>query len=162
MNAAFGSLAHGDFAAFAQAMHPEALAEFRQMMMPVLTMAAASGDTAQGVAEVLANFPGVTTVADLPKLEPEALFAGVLRAGMAGMDSTSFAPPLVVGGVMEGDSLVHLVYRMKTATGDTTVTTVSVASLKRSPAGWRFLLTGSLEGLGGMFGRPDGSDLPEQ
>ncbi|RNC65244.1 MAG: hypothetical protein ED859_17770 [Desulfuromonadales bacterium] len=53
----------------------------------------------------------------------------------------------VVGQVPEGKELMHVVYRSDTAVDKLTVTSTEVLTLRRTPQGWRALLTANIEGL---------------
>jgi hypothetical protein len=55
--------------------------------------------------------------------------------------------PEIIGHVLEGPALAHVVYRASTKSGAIKLTRVNVMSVKRSPQGWRGLLGSDLEGL---------------
>ena len=60
----------------------------------------------------------------------------------------------VIGEVLEGDALAHIVYRARIASPKESVANVTVLSLRRSPGGWKALLDGDLQGLAGPRASP--------
>ncbi|MGE3526670.1 MAG: hypothetical protein AB7I33_12190, partial [Gemmatimonadales bacterium] len=95
--------------------------------------------------------------------QPEQLFAGFMRVSMAGLDSVELGAPEIIGGLAEGDSLVHVVYRMGVSAGGQAYSNVSLASLKRWQGRWKLMLSGSLDGMVQPFGAlGSGDPVPEQ
>lgn len=157
---AFGALQARDFDGFAAAMHPEALAQFGTMVGPFLRMAGQQQNESMG--DMLQLF-GVKTAAELADLPPERLFTGFMRVSMAGLDSVELGAPEIIGGLAEGDSLVHVVYRMGVTAGGQAYSNVSLASLKRWQGRWKLMLSGSLDGMVQPFGAMGSGDpVPEQ
>ena len=69
----------------------------------------------------------------------------------------SGAQTTVLGHVMEGDSLAHVVYRMRMSVGEMSVDQVQVAPVKQSNGQWRVLLTGTFAGMMNAVPRAGGS-----
>ena len=151
-----------DFAKMAAVMHPEALAEFKEILLPVM----------QGFQESIAqDTSGVAQVPDslkqqlqgISELAPEQFYPQAmtvltsivpdLRQSLGDLNST------VLGSVAEGDSLTHVVRRTQASyMGQQMISDVDVVSVKRSNGNWRILLTGNIRGLaegirGAFFGR---------
>lgn len=140
-----------DFQKMAEVMHPEALAEFKEILLPVM----------QGFQESIAqDTTGVAQVPDslkqqlegIDQLEPLQFYPQAmtvltslvpdLRQSLSGLTST------IIGGVAEGDTLTHVVTRTQASfMGQEVVSDVDVVSVKKSIGGWRIMLTGNIRGL---------------
>lgn len=134
----------GDYAANVALMHPEAL----QSMKETLTGLAAipGADESPEFAQMF----GVSSMEELNQLAPAVLFERILRTQLEQPEMRevlSNAQVNVLGHVMEGDSVAHVVYRMRMGVGEMTVDQVQVAPLKRADGEWRVLLTGSFAGM---------------
>lgn len=128
----------GDWDAYADRMHPEALAEF-QSAFSRLSEVDDSG-------EMFRMFFGVEDLAGLAELSPEEFFARFLenisRTPIMG-DLLQSASASIIGSVPEGD-VVHVVYRISMGLEGETITKVEVAPFRKHGDAWRALLTGSL------------------
>jgi hypothetical protein len=141
----------GDFSGNVALMHPDALAEMKETMEGLASFPGATEEP-----EFAAMF-GVRTVAELQALPADTLFARILRKQMQdeGMREVVQAMQVsVLGHVAEGDSLAHVVYRMRMSLGEMQVDQVQVAPLRQSNGQWRVLLTGSLAGMMNAVPRP--------
>jgi len=141
------SLARKDADAFTRDVHPEALAAFRTNVVRILEQSATPDQRAQG----LKFFGGARSVDELKKMPAERVFVSYMRGVFGRMPS---APGLritnsVIGEVLEGDALAHIVYRSRVASAKESVANVTVLSLRRTPGGWKALLDGDLQGLAG-------------
>lgn len=135
----------GDYAANAAMMDPAALEELKATMTGLAGMAAAEG----GEAEMRTLF-GVGSAAELAALAPAELYARMLAATLGGDEMREVmrsAEIAVLGHVAEGGDVAHVVYRMRMSFGGVDVDQVQLAPMRRTPDGWRVMLTGSLAGM---------------
>jgi hypothetical protein len=114
------------------------------------------------------SFPGVASLEALERLNgPEMLVRHLARlspmakleaafadladdAGLAELDPREMVPRRqVIGAVLEGDSLAHIVYRLQDgpADDDEPAGLLSLATVRRTPEGWRLRLDDGLWGL---------------
>lgn len=100
-----------DWVGTAQLMHPDALARFRSMFLPILR-----ADTTGRLCERLFATTSSAEIAALPDAEVFARFFRTLVSGtpeLGGMFAGADMVP--VGHVLEGDDVAHVVFRMKVA-----------------------------------------------
>jgi hypothetical protein len=132
-----------DWPAYAHLMHPEALRSMKQMFRPIVE-ADTKGEAAQGLF-------GVAGIGDYDAASDSALFCSLMvnlmKIAPTMVEAVKNAQYTVIGSVPEGQDLVHVVYRVRTAAEDVQVTKVSAISLRRHGETWRFLLSGNMEGL---------------
>jgi hypothetical protein len=141
----------------ADQMHPSALERFKGIMTEVAdAIVAAPADRKPPAKMVNALFgdegPGI--VKELPPREVFVRFMSNL---------TTFVPQIrsmhagseyqVIGHVLEGGNLAHVVFRATLAQGDHEMTKMSVLSLKRDGEHWKVLLTDDLENLVSGLGK---------
>jgi hypothetical protein len=142
-----------DWIGTAQLMHPEALARFRDMFIPILR-----ADSTGQLCERLFATTSSAEIAALPDAELFARFFRTLASGtpdVGGMFAGSDIVP--VGHVLEGDDVAHVVFRMKVASSDgVMITKVQAMSLRRAGPTWRVLLSGDFEGLAAVLARRTG------
>jgi len=142
----FDSFRTGDYAANVALMHPEALNDMKETLSGLVAIPGATDEPQ------FREMFGVSTVEEFNRLTPAALFAAVLRSQLEDPEMRQIlgsAQTEVLGHVMEGDSVAHVVYRMRMSMGEMQVNQVQVAPLKRADGEWRVLLTGSLAGMMG-------------
>jgi hypothetical protein len=140
-----------DWVGTAQLMHPDALAHFRGMFLPILR-----ADTSGQLCQRLFATTSSAEIAALPDVELFARFFRTLVSGtpeLGGMFAGADMVP--VGHVREGDD-AHVVFRMKVAADGVTITKVQAMSLRRSGLTWRVLLSGEFEGLATALARRTG------
>jgi hypothetical protein len=143
---------------FAALMHPEALDDFRSMLLPVAEAAHRKGQSEQ----LLTLFHGVETMEGLRNLDSKSFFAAFLTGvsevipqfaqAMRGMTAE------VLGHVMEGGDIAHIVYRGSVALEGATIKKVAVISMKGTDQGWGMLLTGDIENMARMLELQMGGD----
>lgn len=140
----------GDYAANAAMMDPAALEELKSTVAQLVETV---GD--EGSDELRATF-GVGSAAELRALAPEALYERMLRSTLGDEEMREIlqqAEIRVLGHVPEGE-VAHVVYRMRVSFGGVEVDQVQIAPVRRTPEGWRVMLTGSLAGMmQGLGGR---------
>lgn len=132
---------------YARMMHPEAAANFKQMMLPVFSEAFENGEEQ----ELLSIFPEVESLAQLEMMDSAEFFQvfleGVFSARPDFQEVLAGTEMTVLGSVAEGDSHAHVVYRGSIALEEVKVTKVGVVSFQRTETGWGMLLSGEFEGL---------------
>jgi predicted RNase H-like nuclease len=140
----FDSFRSGDYAANVALMHPEALLSMKETMSGLVAIPGAADEP-----EFQEMF-GVSTIEEFNQLAPNVLMERILRSQLENPDMKevlSTAQTTVLGHVMEGDSVAHVVYRMRMSIGEMEMDQVQVAPVKRADGQWRVLLTGSLAGM---------------
>jgi hypothetical protein len=140
----FDTFRTADYAGNVALMHPEALASMKETMSGLAALPGAAEDP-----QFNATF-GVSSLAEFNQLSPAALFERILRAQLENpemREMLSGAQTTVLGHVTEGDSVAHVVYRMRMNVGEMSMDQVQVAPLKRADGQWRVMLTGSLAGM---------------
>lgn len=137
------TLKKGDWEAYSQLMHPDALTRFRNMFAPLAEMPEAQ--------EALLPLFDVEGAEEFRKLTDREVFVRLmanLEENVPGFgEAMRNLEMTVVGQVPEGKELMHVVFRSDTAVDKLTVTSTDVLTLRRTPQGWRALLTANIEGL---------------
>lgn len=132
-----------DWKAFAELMHPAALAEFRRMFREIVAL--------EGTDELRRTFFGVGSVAEFDALTDAGTFEALMKGlstnvpGMA--EAISSLSMEIVGVLPEGEEIAHVVYRSSAATRELTFSKTAVMTLRRHDGQWRMLLNGAIEGL---------------
>jgi hypothetical protein len=141
-----------DWVGTAQLMHPDALARFRGMFLPIVV-----ADSTGQLCQRLFATTSAAEVAALPDAELFARFFRTLVSGAPELSGMFAGADLVpVGHVLEGKDVAHVVFRMKVAADGVTITKVQAMSLRRSGQTWRVLLSGDFEGLAAALARRTG------
>jgi hypothetical protein len=141
-----------DWVGTAELMHPDALAHFRGMFMPIL-----AADSTGQLCQRLFDATSTAEVAALPDAELFARFFRTLVSSAPELGGMFAGADLVpVGHVLEGKDVAHVVFRMKVAADGVTITKVQAMSLRRSGSTWRVLLSGDFEGLAAALARRAG------
>ena len=140
----FDTFRTGDYAGNVALMHPEALASMKETMSGLASLPGAAEDPQFQV------MFGVSSMEEFNRLTPAALFERILRSQLDNPEMKqmlSSAQTTVLGHVMEGDTVAHVVYRMRMSVGEMNVDQVQVAPVKRADGQWRVLLAGSFAGM---------------
>jgi hypothetical protein len=141
-----------DWVGTAHLMHPEALARFRSMFVPIL-----KADSTGELCERLFATTSSAEVAALPDAELFARFFRTLVNGTPELGGLFAGADMVpVGHVLEGTDVAHVVFRMKVAADGVSITKLQAMSLRRSGSTWRVLLSGEFEGLAAALARRTG------
>ena len=149
----------GDWDGMAGLMHPSALAEVRDLFMPLLATPA--------TAEVLPMLFGMETAEEVANLTDAQLFAALMQRVLAGEEVAAelvkSATVEIVGTVREGADTVHVVSRIRMTYGKASFGSLEVGSAIRDGAVWRGLLSGEIAGLAAMLqqGIDEGAAGPE-
>ena len=143
----------GQWDTAAALMHPEALAQFREMMMPAF-------QSEEPGRELRARFFDGMSMTRIRHLSDGAFFArffsGMMSLNPELLGVVQDAEITMVGHVLEGEDVAHVVYRMQMQMDQMTFTKLDVMSVKRHGATWRGLLTGTMEGLAAALSRTRG------
>jgi len=135
--------ARADWKAFAELMHPAALADFRRMFREIVAI--------DGAAELRKSFFGIETLAEYDALTDAGTFEALMKglaANVPGMAEALGSLSMEVVGVLpEGEELAHVVYRTGASIEDLTISKTAVMTLRRHDGQWRMLLNGAIEGL---------------
>jgi hypothetical protein len=100
-----------DWVGTAELMHPQALARFRGMFLPIV-----AADSTGKLCERLFATTSAAEVAALPDAELFARFFRTLVSGAPELNGMFAGADLVpVGHVLEGNDVAHVVFRMKVA-----------------------------------------------
>lgn len=142
-----GALASRNATAFVSDMHPEALAAFKSGVVRGLSQVTAAEDKA----EAENFFQGSEKFDQLSSMPADRFFSAYMggvfqRMRQEGDVRVNYA---VLGEVPEGTNLVHVVYRGRITAGDRSLSDVDILTLRRSPGGWKALLSGELRALAG-------------
>lgn len=133
----------GDWASYANLMHPEALSSLKKIFRPI-AKADESG-------QVLRRLFGVQSLDRYDSMADTAIFQALMSnltrnfPGFA--DAMQSHETDVIGSVPEGKDLVHVVYRFGAKTEGMTISKTSVITFRQHNGQWRALLTGNIEGL---------------
>ena len=137
----------GDWDGMAGLMHPSALAEVRELFMPLLASPA--------TAEMLPMLFGMETAEEVANLTDAQLFAALMQRVLAGEEVTAellkSATVEIVGTVREGADTVHVLSRIRMTYGKGSFAGLEVGSALRDGAVWRGLLSGEIAGLAAML-----------
>ena len=143
-----GRLAAGDWDGMAALMHPTALAQFRQMLGPVLDHPA-GGQIRQALF-------GASEPDSLTALSDARLFGRFIGAVLSQdadmLAAVRDADVHIVGHVMEGDT-AHVVSRSSLDYDGMEMTQMEVSSFVPHEGRWFALLTGEFSGMAAAFAR---------
>lgn len=131
-----------DWDGMARLMHPEALAELRGFLDPLLDMA--------GAVDFREAVLGVKSSADARQLSDQEVFAGFVRFAMTQdpelVPSMRTAELEVVGHLME-DETAHVVSRITISYQGITISRMEVSSFRELNGRWLGLLTGDISAM---------------
>ncbi|QSV47055.1 hypothetical protein [Geobacter benzoatilyticus] len=137
------TLKKGDWEAYSRLMHPDALSRLKNMFAPLAELPDAE--------EVFSALFGVKGAEEFRKLQDREVFVRLmsgLEESVPGFgEAVRNLEMTVIGQVPEGKELMHVVFRSNTAVDKLTVSSTDVMTLRRTPEGWRALLTANIEGL---------------
>lgn len=141
----FNVLKQKDYDRAATFFDPAALGEFRQMMSFVNEI------PDEGQQQFFTTFFGLEASREsISKLSDANFFASFLRAAMEQAETVggvNFGKMEVLGEVMEGKDVVHVVTRNKVSVGEIEVEAMEVVSFKRIGSEWKALMSGKIKGL---------------
>jgi hypothetical protein len=146
-------------------MHPGALDRFKGIMIEIAGAIAAAPEDRKPPAKMVSALFGDEGPAAVKDLAPREVFVRFMS------NLTTFVPQIrvmhagseyqVLGHVVEGGNVAHVVFRATLLQGAHEMTKMSVLSLKRDGEHWKVLLTDDLEslisGLGKQLAAPPAS-----
>ncbi len=141
----FKQLQKGDFDAAAAFFDPSALTEFRHSLGVI--------DTAPPVAQQQfreAFFGAGATAQSIAALSDMEFFASFLRAALAQAEAqgrVNFDGMEVLGEVMEGSDVAHVLTRNRLMVGDVEVEGMEVVSCKKRGDEWKLLVSTQMKSL---------------
>jgi hypothetical protein len=145
----FRAMRSENAAAVAKLMHPDALAELRDLLDPLFQSTLPEAD------DFRQRFLGVRTVTEAQALSDTTVFLNFL--GSLADQLPVFGAALrgasmeTLGHVTEGADTAHVVYRVTVEIEDLTVRRITVLSLRRHGETWRGLLTGDYSELAAVL-----------
>ena len=125
-------------------MHPDALVNFKEMLLPIY-----KGEAETGKRQLLdVTFGKDSTVDDLESLDPELFMNGFMNlvALQAGTSSVTFDKLEIVGSVKEGED-IHVLSRITVGAGEAEITQFEILSFKPYKGTWRLQLNGKMKGI---------------
>jgi hypothetical protein len=133
---------------------PEALEEFRSMMVPPLE--ASSEEFPEEM--VSGFFEGIfgdgKTIERIREMSDAEFFSSFLSNSLemaSEVGKVNFKNLDVIGSVPEGDSIRHILTRMYVEIGDMEFEKLEVLSVKKMGDGWGIILSGQVKGLAEHF-----------
>ena len=138
------ALRAGDWQKAGNLLHPEALAEMRQVFV-ALTSADPSGQAAKQ----LFSLGDGEKLETLPPADVFARFMSALVSQTEGLkDLLASTQVETLGAVSESGGLSHVVYRLtRTATGQPPTVQVEVLTVKKAGADWRSMVPPDIAGI---------------
>ena len=141
----FKLLQSKDYTAVAKSFYPEALAELKNMMSFVSEI-----PEEKQKMFIPALFGTEANADTLMKMSDTQFFASFLGSVMGKIDSAGgldFSNMEVLGEVMEGTELAHVVTRNKMVVGEMELEMMEVISFKKHDKEWKALMTGKIKGF---------------
>jgi len=141
----FKHVEEGDFAAAANLFDPPALTEFRES----LGIIKEAPPTAQQQFRE-AFFGAGATAESIAQMSDSEFFASFLRAARAqaeSLGSADFDGLEILGEVMEGPDIAHVVTRNKITAGEIEIEGMEVISCKKRGDEWKLLVSSQMKGL---------------
>jgi hypothetical protein len=140
----FAALQSKGMRAVVEYMHPDALAEFKTMVMPIFEEEEKAGQ--RGLRGV--TFDATITIEEIRALAPDVFMNGFMNLVLARTEdvSLSFDQIEIVGVVPEGEQR-HVLARITIGANELSITQFEVLSFVPFQDTWRMKLTGELQGL---------------
>lgn len=150
VKAAYDAMNQLDWEQYAAYLHPEALAEFKGMLWPIVQ--AKFADSTADISKIqLLLGVGRDAEGKLPDYSAADFFSNALlqitEAVPQLKQQLSRGKTVVIGEVGEGEDVVHVVLRLNYTNLGQTASEVKVASVKETPDGWRLLLSTEMKTL---------------
>ena len=141
------ALRKADWKAYAELLHPDSLKAFRDEIVPALKAADKAGKADK---ELLGIFDGAKDVETVLAWKPEEFFVKTMTSltrapATKAMFTTRKAK--VVGTVLEGKDLAHVVVRVTVKVDPVEMKYVGVVQLKRKGDKWKLLADDLVSGL---------------
>ena len=122
-------------------IHPDELARFKDMIMPVML-----ADLGKPKPEFVPNVFGPVTADQLKAMPGADFLSGLLKVVGDQLAGVKFESVDVLGAVREGE-VAHVVARLKLQVDEVRLSQMDVISAKPYKGEWKLMLSGELEGL---------------
>lgn len=130
-------------ASVVKVMHPDALADFKSMILPIV-----SADDDSGANGLRLMLFGEKTAAEVAELPAADFMAGMMTLTMSTLgDSEVSFDKMDVIGVLPEDDVRHVLVRQTITLGDLSQTKLEVLSMAPHEGTWRMLLSGEMQGV---------------
>jgi hypothetical protein len=133
----------GDFEAYAQMLHPDALADYKK----IIASFAERGATK----DIVQKWLGIKSKADYEALTGVQVFSrfmsNVTRMAPGTKETMANTKAEVLGQVMEDAETAHVVTRITTVTTGLPLAKMSVITIRRDGDAWKAMLSEEIEGL---------------
>jgi hypothetical protein len=125
-------------------IHPEALIEFKSMMLPIYEYEIESGS--RQFTDL--SFGNQTSIADIKAMAPESFMNNFMNivAIQTGTVKIDFENIEVLGSVIEGNNR-HVLTRMTIGAGELNMKKLEVLSFRPYNDGWKLQLNGEVKGM---------------
>lgn len=145
----FTAMHRTDWAAMTDWLHPDALDEFKRIILPnLLRFARQNPEQEQAV---LGRFEGVDTLDVLAGLQARDFFVRFMTSYVSDRPHNArmlqSSETAVIGEVAEGHDRVHVVYRMRGPAGPGRFEEMGVLQVRRHDGGWRALLSDEVKAV---------------
>ncbi|WP_455223218.1 hypothetical protein [Kaarinaea lacus] len=129
----------------ADMMHESALNEFKSQLLPLLMSEANNGRNGL----LRRTFGKNATFDDAKNASDKVFFVNVISnvAGLVRNSGIKNTHTTIVGKVMEGDDVMHVLVRERYKLGEMELTNMEVLSYKQVGKDWSLLLSGKIRGL---------------
>jgi hypothetical protein len=152
----FSALTSKGMESTAELMHPEALAAFKKMLLPLVSEVVKEPESPESKA-IFGGFMQGKAPEELSPKEFYSTFARGLGGAGTGISRVLQNSHVeVLGHIDEAPDWTHVVYRMRSALEGANISKVSVITLRRDGDGWKVWLTGELEGLAKLLKQQKG------
>jgi len=141
----YAQLQKGDFEAAAGYFDPPALTEFRQSLNIINDAPPAAQQQFRE-----AFFGAGATAESIAKMSDRQFFASFLRSAITQAEAlgrVNFDDLEILGEVMEGPDVAHVVTRNQVTVGDVEVEGMEVVSCKKRGEEWKLLVSTQMKGL---------------
>jgi len=141
----YAQLQKGDFEAAAGYFDPPALTEFRQSLNIINEAPPAAQQQFRE-----AFFGAGATADSIAKLSDADFFSSFLRTALSqaeALGKVNFDNMEILGGVMEGPDVAHVVVRNRVSVGEMEVEGMEVVSCKKRGDEWKLLVSTQMKGL---------------
>jgi len=143
-----------DIETYTSLMHPSDMETFQQMLWPILEGRIA--DDSSGQEGTLAQMFGVEVIDGKPQpVDAREFFAKFMNFMVNVSPDLKRAMTdveyVVIGGVPEGDTLMHYVVRAYITLNETSGSSTDIVTLRKAGDNWRLALSGELKEIAGTI-----------
>jgi len=152
----FNAFKEGDMEMVSAIMHIDELSKFKDMMLPIIKKGINATDEDSEQEDIMAVklFTQDASIETISEEGPREFFARFMNWIMilnpAMKDSLTGSKIKTIGHLPE-DDLSHVVYRISFDVMGSSMSQMSVMSMKKQEGEWKLMLTGEIEGLSQMM-----------